>query len=318
LPFLDPRRDFYWFHDAPKNPLLMNGLEKGFLRSASATKMRWAVMWANGDWTDLFPAKRLAPLTPVFHGTANATVFEQLSQYWIDEYFPLPNYFAVGGCPLVSVFLIDALVGQLGGMASAAATIAAFRARAAAAGHACVHIMAMGLGARRLPPPLNASLAALGVDSVTDYCPQHHFPMQGFPLADYAAYSSNYISKFGELAALVAPTRYAPNFGVAWDPSPRSVQSDDYDGWGYPSSTVLQPTLPEFRAAVAAAAESVAASCAEDWCLMTVYAYTEFSEGGSLWPTLADGTGRLDAFADVFGNRSGTQPLLRSPRPRLS
>jgi len=50
---------------------------------------------------------------------------------------------------------------------------------------------------------------------------------------------------------------------------------------------------------------------------MTVYAYTEFSEGGSLWPTLADGTGRLDAFADVFGNRSGTQPLLRSPRPRL-
>ena len=36
-----------------------------------------------------------------------------------------------------------------------------------------------------------------------------------------------------------------------------------------------------------------------------VYAYTEFSEGGSLFPTVADGYGRLQAFQAVFGNRSG-------------
>ena len=40
--------------------------------------------------------------------------------------------------------------------------------------------------------------------------------------------------------------------------------------------------------------------------MMTVYAYTEFSEGGSLWPTVADGTGRLDTFKSVFGPRAGT------------
>ena len=104
--------------------------------------------------------------------------------------------------------------------------------------------------------------------------------------------------------AQVAPLPYAPNFGVAWDPSPRTVQSDAFDNWGYPSTPVLQPTLGEFGAALAAAANTVAATCTESWCVMTVYAYTEFSEGGSLWPTVADGFGRLDAFTRVFGNRT--------------
>ena len=62
--------------------------------------------------------------------------------------------------------------------------------------------------------------------------------------------------------------------------------------------------LPEFRAAISAAADTAAAMCTEDWCVLTVYAYTEFSEGGSLWPTVVDGTGRLDAFTTVFGNRT--------------
>ena len=184
--------------------------------------------------------------------------------------------------------------------------MADFRARAAAAGHACVHVQAIGLGARHLPPPFAASLAAVGVDSVTEYCPQHHFAMTTFPLVDYASYSANYIQSYGAMAEIVAPIPYVPNFGVAWDPSPRSVQTDDYDGWGYPSTPVLQPTLPEFRDAVAAAAAAVAARCTDAWCMLSVYAYTEFSEGGSLWPTIEDGTGRLDSFTAVFGNRSSS------------
>jgi hypothetical protein len=296
--------DWYWWHDAPSNPLIVRGLEEGFLRSASSQRMKWAVMWANQDWTDLFPAKRKEVLPTVFHGATNASVFAELSQYWIDRYFNLSTYFFVGGCPLVSIYQINVLVDALGGLAPAAAAMADFRARAAAAGHACVHVQAIGFGARRLPPPFAASLAAVGVDSVTEYCPQHHFPMTTFPLVNYTEYSANYIASYGAMAKIFAPVPYVPNFGVAWDPSPRSIQSDDFDNWGYPSTPVLQPTLPEFRDAVAAAAAAVAARCTDAWCMLTVYAYTEFSEGGSLWPTVEDGTGRLDAFSEVFGNRS--------------
>jgi hypothetical protein len=297
--------DWYYWPDAPHNPLLVSGLENGFLKSPSSSRMKWAVMWANQDWVNLFPAQRRAPDTPIFHGGTNASVFETLSTYWITQYFPLKNYLQVAGCPLVSIYQVDVLVESLGGMGPATTALDAFRAKAAAAGFPCVHIQGMGFGVRRLPPPLAASLAALGVGSVTDYCPQHYAPMEGgFPLVDYPSYSAGYIASYGALAAQVAPTPYIPNFGVAWDPSPRTTPSDDYDGWGYPSTPILQPTLPQFRDAIATAAESVASRCTQAWCMMTVYAYTEFSEGGSLWPTVVDGMGRLDAFTAVFGNRS--------------
>lgn len=39
--------DFYWWGDAPTNPLLVRGLEEGFLSAPSSANMRFAVMWAN-------------------------------------------------------------------------------------------------------------------------------------------------------------------------------------------------------------------------------------------------------------------------------
>ena len=82
------------------------------------------------------------------------------------------------------------------------------------------------------------------------------------------------------------------------------MQSDLFDAWGYPATPILQPTVEEFTAAAAAAATAVAERCTDAWCFMTIYAYTEFSEGGSLWPTAVDGFGRLNAFSAIFGNRT--------------
>jgi len=107
------------------------------------------------------------------------------------------------------------------------------------------------------------------------------------------------------LSKKTSPLPYIPNFNVAWDPSPRTIQSDAYDNWGYPSTAVLQPTVPELTAALQSLANRVARECSPQWCMLTVYAYTEFSEGGSLWPTAMDGYGRLDAFKGVFGARAG-------------
>ena len=313
--------DWYWWADAPQNPLLVRGLELGFLHAPTSSRMRWYVMWANQDWVDIMPAKRHDASPTKFHGRTNASTFTELSDYWINNYFSLPNYMRVPDaagaavCPIVSIYELDVLIQGLGGLDGASAAFIDFRSRAFAAGHACVHIQVMGFGARSLPAPIGVSLQKLGVDSVTDYCPQHYQGMPGFPLVNYTAYSYDYRTRYGELAAQVAPVPYAPNFGVAWDPSPRTVQSDAYDNWGYPSTPVLQPTLAEFRAAVSATAEAVAARCTESWCWLTVYAYTEFSEGGSLWPTEVDGYGRLDAFTAVFGNRSsGTSSSAGEPK----
>jgi len=306
--------DWYWWPDAPNNPILVRGLEQGFLNAPSSSKMKFAVMWANQDWKDLMPAKRLVEQTVMYHGATNLTIFNQLSQYWIDKYFSLPNYLLSPvsesnlTCPLVSIYQIDVLVSALGGLELASAAFEDFRSRAYNAGHPCVHIQVMGFGARNLPSPIGLTLQTLGVNSVTDYCPQHYQGMSGFPLVDYSSFSSGYIARYSELASQVSPVAYIPNFGVAWDPSPRTVQSVYFDPWGYPATPVLQPTLTEFATAIASSADAVTESCIglPSWrsCMMTVYAYTEFSEGGSLWPTVVDGYGRLNAFKNVFGNRS--------------
>jgi hypothetical protein len=309
--------DFYWWADAPKNPLLMRGLEEGFFNSPSSSLMTWAVMWANQDWSDLFPSKRLDPSPVRFPGAVNSSTFAQISQYWIDNYFVKDNYLTVSKgtdagtttCPLVSIYLVDGLVDGLGGVANTAAAFADFRQRATTAGFECVHIQAMGFGARGLPSPIPATLQQLGVDSVTDYCPQHIANMPTFPLTDYSAYMGGVINQYPALAEQVAPVPYAPNFGVAWDPSPRTVQSDLFDPWGYPATPILQPTVAEIQTALEASAAAVAATPActgtgPGLCMLTVYAYSEFSEGGSVWPTVQDGYGRLLAFQSTFGNRS--------------
>lgn len=304
--------DWYWWQDAPSNPLLVRGLEEGYLKSATKDSVKFAVMWANQDWTDLMPAKRKDPSPVRFNATVDVPTWTTLSQYWIDRYFPDSAYYRAPNitdptgpsCPLVSIYLVSELVSGFGGVARTAAAFADFRRRAAQAGFPCVHIQAIGFGVRSLPEPLPTTLETLGINSVSDYCWQHYEGMDGFPLADYAGYSSKAISRYPDLAAQVEPIPYIPNFSVAWDPSPRTVQTDAFDNWGYPATAVLQPTVDEILTALNSTATYVADACDALWCMITVYAYTEFSEGGSLFPTVADGNGRLQAFQSVFGNRS--------------
>jgi hypothetical protein len=307
--------DFYWWQTAPVSPLLMRGLEEGFFQAASSSKMKWAVMWANQDWSDdLFPARRDRPLQTMYPGVMDAPTFAAMTQYWIEHYFTRANYYYVpsGGssanaserCALVNVYLLNNLVDGLGGIADAAAAIAGFRARALLAGVPCIHLQAQGVGVRPWGASISTNLQALGVDSVTDYCWQHYETMPDFPLTAYAPYASAAMAQYDALQAQVAPVHYFPTFAVAWDPSPRALGTDAFTLGAYPFTPVLQPTVPEIRAALEVAGAYASSHCRGAWCMLAVYAYTEFSEGGTLWPTVADGYGRLQAVQAVFGNRT--------------
>jgi hypothetical protein len=111
----------------------------------------------------------------MFHGAMNASVFTEMTQYWIDNYLTLPNYYRVpdptnssSKCPLINIYQATVLVDGLGGHAAAAAAMASFRARAAAAGVPCLHIQAEGFNVRGADSA--GVIASLGVQSITDYC----------------------------------------------------------------------------------------------------------------------------------------------------
>ena len=183
--------DFYWFANMSA-PVLARGLNEGFLTSATRNQAKWAIMWANQDWQDIHPAKRSTPRPTQFTGAVDAPTFTKMTDYWIANYLKLPNYYRVPDlsttspdrvCALINVYMIDTLVAGLGGLDQTAAAVADFRARAAAAGVPCIHLQAEGfslhnVGSKSIPEVI----AALGIDSVTDYCWQHYLEMKGFPI----------------------------------------------------------------------------------------------------------------------------------------
>jgi hypothetical protein len=183
--------DFYWFANM-SSPVLANGLNKGFLKSSTRNQAKFAIMWANQDWEDIQPAKRDSPRFTQFIGALDAPTFKAMTDYWIANYLTLPNYYRVPDlrttspdrvCALINIYMIDTLVDGLGGLDQTASAVADFRARAAAAGVPCIHLQAEGfslhnVGRKSVPDVI----AALGINSVTDYCWQHYLGMSGFPL----------------------------------------------------------------------------------------------------------------------------------------
>lgn len=209
---------------------------------------------------------------------------------------------------LITLYLLYDLVQDLGGLDAAAAAFAAFRAAAAQRGIPCIHLQAQDYGVHPFGPSnWPAALAALGIDSVTAYTWIHNTSPQTFPLTDYDQYAAASMAYWPTAEAQFAPVPYVPNFSVAWDPSPRTLATDNYDNWGYPCTAVVQSTPAQIQAQLETTAAYLTARCDPAWCALTVYAWNEISEGGTLEPDSVYGTGRLDAFAAVFGNRSGLE-----------
>jgi len=97
---------------------------------------------------------------------------------------------------------------------------------------------------------------------------------------------------------------YHPNVTVGWDPSPRTVQSDAYLNAGYPFTPTLAGNTPDrFREALRLTRERLDQS-GQQAKILTLNAWTEWTEGNYLEPACRWGTAYLEAVRDVFGDRA--------------
>ncbi len=232
--------DWHWYEDGP---FLERALNEGFLQAANAD-LPFAIMWANQDWDNLFPAKLVEGRTILADGAVSVAAFAQATDYVIDRYLSQPHYYRVTGGAYFSIFDPIELAEGLGGAAEAGRVLADFRARARAAGAGELHLnaIAWGLG-ENVPPhqrgfrPLPDSLiSALGFDSVTSYNWFQHVPFRGELTADYehiTAAASGGWPKFAETYSVP----YYPNVLMGWDASPRAVQSEEFRPSITPSRT---------------------------------------------------------------------------------
>jgi len=302
--------DWYW-HE--RGPFLNGALDRGFLGAENNDRLQFALMWANHDWINLFPAKRSVPPHTFARGAVSRAVFEAATDHMVRHYFGHPSYWRVDGRPYFSIYELQRLIQGLGGLDETRAALESFRRKVRAAGQGELHLNAIVWGIELLPGEMSMEnpdtlLASLGFDSTTSYVWIHHAPFDAFPTVPYGRYARRAAEDWERYTREFA-LPYYPNVTMGWDPSPRTVQSDIYDAHGYPFTAVLTDNTPEEFGRALERARAFLDQSGADLPILTINAWNEWTEGSYLEPDTRHGFGYLDAIQRVFG-----APQTREPR----
>jgi hypothetical protein len=299
--------DWYWYADegSPSGSAFLNRcLEEGFLKARNVEQLKFGLMWANHDWSNIHPAKRAAPPYTLAQGAVSRAVFDAATEHAIRHYFGHPSYWRVEGGLYFSVYELMTLVKGLGGMAATRAALDDFRARTRAAGCGELHLNAVVWGVQLLPgetaiTDVNQMVAALGLDSITSYVWIHHQPLAHFPQTPYAEIAAKSAQDWARFTAQYR-LPYYPNVTMGWDSSPRTLPSDVFDNLGYPWMPMLEGNTPaRFQQALAQAKAFVDQHQSAPR-ILTINAWNEWTEGSYLEPDTVHGLDYLEAIRDVF------------------
>ncbi|WP_432969809.1 glycosyltransferase WbsX family protein [Dactylosporangium sp. CA-233914] len=284
--------DWYWYDNAP----FLNGfLDRGLLQAQRLDEFRFALMWANHDWTDLYPACEPAP-TVMLPGPNTRYHAERAFAHVLENYLTHPSYWRLGGLPYFSIYDLPSLIKGMGDVARTARLLDAFRERARAAGLAGLHLGGTVNFGIREPERL---VAELGLDSATHYTWWHHTgsAFKRFPTVPYEDVHAEARDEWRRMSELL-PGAYLPNVTVGWDPSPRTVAWPLDGDRGYPFTSVMTGNTPErFGAAMRDALSFVAGRGGPR--VVTINAWNEWTEGSYLEPDEQHGDGYLRALRDA-------------------
>jgi hypothetical protein len=152
--------DWYW-HSGTM--FYHEQLEQGFLKAANRSRLKFAVMWANHDWKNVYPATRPEDAAILLPQTHSVEDFRKVARYCIDRYFHEPNYWRIDGGLVFAIFDLGKVIEFLGegGLKQA---LDEFRSTVQKAGLGEVHIQSSNGHYK-----VEHKLKELGVDSATTY-----------------------------------------------------------------------------------------------------------------------------------------------------
>ena len=277
--------DWYWYGG---RPFLEDALDKGFLGAPNNEKMKFFIMWANHNVVKLWDNKVADKEwdKPIWRAGVDAEEFRKISRRWIDMYFTRPNYYRIGGKPVLMIYEVWTFIEGLGGMEKAAKAMAEFRKECEDAGLGGVHLMACDFG---IPKD---TVSVLGIDSATIYNFVHWASTDTAP--DYTEWTKKGAARFDAAQKELGLGMYFAHASVGWDTNPR-----------FPVQCRLSIAKDNTPANFAAALRR-----AKDWTdrnakpgtpkLITVNSWNEWTEGSYLEPDTHYKFGYLEAIKKVF------------------
>ena len=296
--------DWYWYDG---KPFLQAALENGFLAASNNRKMKFALMWANHDWLNIFPAAPGTDRPLLTHGGVDRAEFERLTDYIVDKYFRRPNYLRVDGGLYFSIYELGTLIKGLGGVAETRVALDSFRQKVTQAGLGTLHLNAVVWGVQVLPSENKLAAPAavvrtLGLSSLTTYAWVHNYPVgnKSFPVDSYASAAEASYAAWDRYAGDYG-VPYHPNVSMGWDPSPRTQQDVPYKSYGYPWQAVLEGNTPSAYETALRRAKSWVERRPPEQRVITLNAWNEWTEGSYLLPDKRNGTAYLEAVRRVFG-----------------
>jgi len=294
--------DWYYYNDGL---FLERGLENGFMKADNNSKLKFALMWANHDWVDLFPRNPEIGNAPLFYGgEITPATFDKMTDYIIEKYFKHPSYWKIDGCPYFSIYELYRFIAGMGGREKAKAALQAFREKTRRAGFKDLHLNAVVWGVQILPgeqilkDPADM-LDYFSFNSITSYVWIHHVALGSFPKTEYSKAQDDYFKYSGEFVKK-AKLPYFINVTMGWDATPRCSQDIVFKNLGYPCMAVMDNNTPEaFKNALLEA---------KDWTdkhhkknkIITVNSWNEWTEGSYLEPEREYGYQYLEAIRSVF------------------
>lgn len=268
--------DWYW-HEGTQ--FYHEQLEKGFLKAENNKKLKFAVMWANHDWKNLYPAyspETAAMLLPQVHTFAD---LQAVANYCCEHYFSQSNYLTIDHRPVFAIFDAGKLIDQLG-KDGAKRGLVLFRERCAKLGFPGLHLqVSNGYGG------LEGELKNFGFDSATLYGTfgwSYDRKLVG-SRQPYGVNACKAFSLWTDHRAKVDVPFY-PTCSVGWDDSSR---------YGERAAVAINRSPDQFERVVRAARHFVATQSENK--LIYIGAWNEWTEDSVLLPDTLWGYSYLEA-----------------------
>jgi glycosyl transferase family WbsX len=274
--------DWYWFSGTM---LFHEQLENGFLKARNRSRLKFAIMWAFDDWTNLFPARSPNDAAILLKQETNEADMLRMTDYCIEHYFHQPNYWHIDGKLVLGIFNLGLFLKYLPAE-QFKRTFEKMRERVARAGLGDLHLQAShGYDGHE------RELKALGFASATLY---HTFgltygggtPGSRIPYGDAAGRTIRVWKDF----AAKATVPFLPDCPVGWDDSPR---------YNSKAAMVTQRSPDQYERLLRAAQYFSAATSSRPKIIF-LSSWNEWTEDHVLLPDTVFGYSYLDAVRRTF------------------
>ena len=269
--------DWYWDRGGRH---LEHWIHDGFMNAKFRKHLKWCVMWANHNRP----------------GSHSAEDWKKVTQYWIDQYFGMEEYYRIDGKPVVVIWSPSNIRRDVGGPEEAAKLYAMSQAMAKKAGYKGIYFVAMFAHESKFAYD---TLKKEGYDAATSY---HGFQVaqrrSGKRRFDFQEVVDTSPELWAREEADSGEMEYFPIVDSGWDSRP----------WHGSKALSISGRTPEKFEALCRKAKDFAEEHGSR--IIAIGPCNEWGEGSYIEPYSEYGFGDLDALRKAFCKPGDYPPNL--------